>query len=75
MVFNAGELSLVEYGVNKILGTVRTEFTNPHLIRLVCCCFCLLDEFCGFSVRINERKQQDNKKVAYLVDLHTISIG
>lgn len=34
MVFNAGELSLVEYGVNKILGTVRTEFTNPHLIRL-----------------------------------------
>lgn len=35
MVFNAGELSLVEYGVNKILGTVRTEFTNPHLIRLV----------------------------------------
>ena len=35
----------------------------------------LLDELYGFSVRINERKQQDNKKVAYLVDLHTISIG
>lgn len=35
MVFNAGELSLVEYGVNKVLGTVRTEFTNPHLIRLL----------------------------------------
>lgn len=47
MVFNAGELSLVEYGVNKILGTVRTEFTNPHLIRLVgvivivCCMNCM----------------------------------
>ena len=33
MIFNAGELSLVEYGNNEILGTVRTEFMNPHLIR------------------------------------------
>ncbi len=40
MIFNAGELSLVEYGKNEILGSVRTEFMNPHLI----------------SVRINERK-------------------
>ena len=31
-VFNAGELSLVEYGVNKVLGMVRI---NPHLIKLV----------------------------------------
>ena len=35
MIFNAGELSLVEYGNNEILGCVRTEFTNPHLIRYV----------------------------------------
>lgn len=31
-----------------------------------------------FSVRLNERKQQginDNKKMAYLVDLKTISVG
>ena len=40
MVFNAGELSLVEYGNNEILGTVRTEFMNPHLIRLSCGSFC-----------------------------------
>lgn len=33
MIFNAGELTLVEYGMNDILGTVRTEFMNPHLIR------------------------------------------
>ena len=32
MIFNAGELSLVEYGKNEILGSVRTEFMNPHLI-------------------------------------------
>ncbi|MBN3302921.1 IF172 protein, partial [Amia calva] len=61
MIFNAGELTLVEYGNNDILGSVRTEFMNPHLI----------------SVRLNERKQrgiEDNKKLAYLIDLKTIAI-
>ncbi|XP_063770977.1 intraflagellar transport protein 172 homolog isoform X3 [Pseudophryne corroboree] len=61
MIFNAGELTLVEYGSNEILGTVRTEFMNPHLV----------------SARINERRQrgvEDNKKVAYLIDMKTIAI-
>ncbi|GAB1297222.1 Intraflagellar transport protein 172 homolog [Apodemus speciosus] len=61
MIFNAGELTLVEYGSNDSLGSVRTEFMNPHLI----------------SVRINERCQrgmEDNKKLAYLVDIKTIAI-
>lgn len=59
LVFNAGELSLVEYGDNYILSSVRTEFVNPHLI----------------SVRLNERNQSvDNKKFAYLLDLKTICI-
>lgn len=62
MIFNAGELTLMEYGANELLGSVRTEFVNPHLI----------------SVRINERKQRDMeqcKKLAYLIDLRTICIG
>ncbi|KAL2082479.1 hypothetical protein ACEWY4_022297 [Coilia grayii] len=61
MIFNAGELTLVEYGNNEILGSVRTEFMNPHLI----------------SVRLNERKRkgvEDNKKLAYLIDIKTIAI-
>ncbi|CAI9571384.1 unnamed protein product [Staurois parvus] len=61
MIFNAGELTLVEYGRSEVLGTVRTEFMNPHLI----------------SVRLNERKQrgiEDNKKLAYLIDMKTIAI-
>ncbi|XP_053566907.1 LOW QUALITY PROTEIN: intraflagellar transport protein 172 homolog [Bombina bombina] len=61
MIFNAGELTLVEYGSNDIVCTVRTEFMNPHLI----------------SVRLNERRQRgagDNKKLAYLVDMKTIAI-
>ncbi|KAM3856962.1 intraflagellar transport protein 172 homolog [Vipera latastei] len=60
MIFNAGELTLVEYGSNEILGSVRTEFMNPHLI----------------SVRLNERRQQgteENKRLAYLVDIKTIA--
>ena len=65
MIFNAGELTLVEYGINDVLGSVRTECMNPHLI----------------SVRINERRPREdgedgqNKKMAYLVDLHTICIS
>lgn len=62
MIFNAGELSLIEFGTNDLLTSVRTEFMSPHLI----------------SVRINERKQQgveQNKKLAYLIDLNTICIG
>lgn len=59
LVFNAGELSLVEYGENEILASVRTEFANPHLL----------------SVRLNERNQiVDNKKLAYLLDLKTICV-
>ncbi|XP_063226619.1 intraflagellar transport protein 172 homolog isoform X1 [Bacillus rossius redtenbacheri] len=61
LVFNAGELSLVEYGDNHILGSVRTEFMNPHQI----------------SVRLNERRlnpNEENKKLAYLLDLKTICI-
>lgn len=59
LVFNAGELSLVEYGVNETLGCCRTEHMSPHLI----------------SVRLNERKtEEDTKRVAYLVDLQTVQI-
>lgn len=35
LIFNAGEVSLVEYGTNEILASARTEFVNPHLIRYV----------------------------------------
>lgn len=59
LVFNAGELSLIEYGENNVLCSVRTEFVNPHLI----------------SVRLNERSQFiENKKLAYLLDLKTVCI-
>ncbi|XP_030372622.1 intraflagellar transport protein 172 homolog [Scaptodrosophila lebanonensis] len=59
LIFNVGELSLVEYGDNHILGSVRTEFVNPHVI----------------SVRLNERGNgRDNKKLAFLLDAKTICV-
>lgn len=32
MIFNAGELSIVEYGVNEVIGTCNTENIAPNLI-------------------------------------------
>ena len=61
MIFNSGELTLIEYGRNEILGSCRTEHMSPHLI----------------SVRLQESKDPnvaDVKKVAYLLDLQTIRI-
>ncbi|RTG85468.1 intraflagellar transport protein 172 [Schistosoma bovis] len=61
IIFGSGELYVIEYGVNEILGSVRTEFTTPFLI----------------SVRVNERKSSNNctcKKIAYMLDLKTIAI-
>lgn len=74
VVYQAGELSLIEYGQNEVLGSVRTEHMNSHLL----------------SVRINERpprveiddpntpredaKPGENKKIAYLLDSQTIHV-
>lgn len=58
LIYNAGELSLVEYGRNEVLGTCRTEYMSPFLI----------------SVRLNEGRNdiQENKKIAYLIDVQTV---
>ena len=32
MVFNAGELSIIEYGLNEVIGTCRTENLHPNMI-------------------------------------------
>lgn len=65
MIFNAGELTLIEYGSNDILGTCRTEQMNPHLI----------------SARLNYarvKSEEDyhlaTKVISFLLDPHTISV-
>lgn len=61
LIFCSGELTIVEYGQNEALGSVRTEAVNPHVV----------------SVRVNERPSAgsgDNKKLAYLLDSKTIRV-
>ncbi|KAJ2944293.1 hypothetical protein O0L34_g18279 [Tuta absoluta] len=68
LLHRAGELSLVEYGLDKVLHTVRTERVNPHVL----------------SVRINEGAHahahahahagRERKHLAYLLDRQTIAV-
>ncbi|VDM13436.1 unnamed protein product [Wuchereria bancrofti] len=61
MIINAGEVNLVEYGNNEIIGWIRTELISPHLI----------------SVRLTKQQMKNIniiKRVAYLLDLNTISV-
>ncbi|XP_011866841.1 PREDICTED: intraflagellar transport protein 172 homolog [Vollenhovia emeryi] len=61
LIFCSGELTIVEYGQNEALGSVRTEAVNPHVV----------------SVRVNERPTaggDDNKKLAYLLDPRTVRV-
>eukprot|EP00049_Salpingoeca_infusionum_P011387 m.198132 g.198132 ORF g.198132 m.198132 type:complete len:1733 (+) comp14914_c0_seq4:203-5401(+) len=60
LVFNAGELSVIEYGINEVLGSVRTEHMNPHVFSI-----------CAGGGRLAEDAQ---KKIAYLIDAKTISV-
>lgn len=72
-IYHAGEISIVEYGTDEALGSIRTSFTSSHVL----------------SLRINERPPKlspgelvnynndmmiENKKVAYLLDSQTIRI-
>jgi intraflagellar transport protein 172 len=65
LVFAAGELSVVEYGHNEILGAVRTDYISGHLLSMV------LNER---SARGEGAEEHGCKKVAYLLDLQTINV-
>lgn len=69
IIYYAGEVSIVEYGIDEVLGSVRTSFTNSHVL----------------SLRINERPpatssspygatNADNKKIAFLLDAQTVCV-
>ncbi|XP_050351662.1 intraflagellar transport protein 172 homolog [Nymphalis io] len=61
LLHRAGELSVLEYGLDRVLHTVRTERVNPHVL----------------SVRINEGQKEegrDRKHLAYLLDRQTIAV-
>ena len=59
-ISNAGEVSVVEFGVNEVLGTFRTECISKRLISAV--------------VKKNKEPSLSKKFIAFLLDTHTISI-
>eukprot|EP00055_Hartaetosiga_balthica_P012104 m.57788 g.57788 ORF g.57788 m.57788 type:complete len:1739 (-) comp7836_c0_seq1:151-5367(-) len=61
LIFSAGELSVVEYGVDEILGSIRTEHMSPHVLSL-----CV-----GGRASLNE---EDNKLIAFLIDARTLCV-
>eukprot|EP00056_Hartaetosiga_gracilis_P018831 m.12051 g.12051 ORF g.12051 m.12051 type:complete len:1743 (+) comp7113_c0_seq1:45-5273(+) len=61
LIFSAGELSVVEYGVDEILGSIRTEHMSPHVLSL-----CV-----GGRASFNT---EDNKLIAFLVDARTLCV-
>jgi intraflagellar transport protein 172 len=79
LVFNAGELTLLEYGKEEPLGSCRTEYMSPHLISVQ------ITEF-GYNAADSDAKspadtyfnslQQNRvtKKIAYLLDSQAIRI-
>lgn len=73
LVFNDGELSVIEYGTNEIVGQCRTEFFNPHLLRYVF--------FVVFECKTENESAcfpsdplQGKKVLAFLVDEQTIQM-
>lgn len=59
-ISNAGEVSVIEYGNNEIIGTFRTEYISPRLISAI--------------IKYQKEASQHKKFIAFLLDLHTISI-
>ncbi|KAI3379117.1 hypothetical protein SNEBB_011462 [Seison nebaliae] len=58
IIFTQGDLSIVEFGYDEILATVRTEFLSPNQL----------------SIKLNESRNESVKNIAYLTTQHDINI-
>eukprot|EP00898_Chlorokybus_atmophyticus_P006921 jgi/Chlat1/722/Chrsp104S01301 len=64
MVHSAGELAVIEYGRNEIVGGCRTEHVSPFLLSVRL----------GESRGVGGRTLDASKRIAYLIDVQTIRI-
>jgi intraflagellar transport protein 172 len=60
LIFNAGEVSVIEFGNNEILGTFRTEYVSPNMI--------------SAKIKYTNKSKNSKKVIAYMLDIQTISI-
>ena len=70
LISAVGELFLVQLGQNKILRSVRTDFTSPHLLSVR-----IQDVNINNETQLQRGNNSDSVKVfAYLLDAQTISV-
>lgn len=60
LIFNAGEVSVIEFGNNEILGTFRTEYVAPNLI--------------SAKIKYGSKGKGSKKVIAYMLDIQTICV-
>ena len=58
LVYSTGEIAVIEYGNNEIIGYFKTDYTHQNLI----------------SAKISSKKNQNIKIIAYLIDPLTIYV-
>ena len=58
LVYSTGEIAVIEYGNNEIIGYFKTDYTHQNLI----------------SAKISSKKNQNIKLIAYLIDPLTIYV-
>mmetsp|Transcript_22613 Transcript_22613/g.70776 ORF Transcript_22613/g.70776 Transcript_22613/m.70776 type:complete len:1626 (+) Transcript_22613:579-5456(+) len=75
IIYRSGELIIVEYGRNEVIGTVRTENISGHLIslRMVESSMRSPPTVAGI-VSQTGKSSPPSTKIAYLIDAHTIGI-
>lgn len=75
VVCNLGELTLVEYGRNEVLGSCRTDHMNPHQLSVKIKTMPLhRGAVAQAAAQGVEAHGEEIKKIAYLIDLQTIRV-
>mmetsp|Transcript_10682 Transcript_10682/g.13871 ORF Transcript_10682/g.13871 Transcript_10682/m.13871 type:complete len:1746 (-) Transcript_10682:405-5642(-) len=76
LVYQAGELSLIEYGKNDILGAVRTDYISAHLISVVVAEKKPTEQEQSPTIGYSpfDNNMNETKTIAYLLDNQTICL-
>lgn len=76
LVYHHGDISVVEYGINEIIGTFRTDHVSPQLmsVRILYKLLSPSNYMGGYDDSIVNPEMEGVKRIAYLVDSHTIQI-
>lgn len=76
LVYHGGDITVVEYGINEIIGSFRTDFVSPHLmsVRILYKMASPVEQYNQYDDSLLNPDMEGTKRIAYLVDSHTIQI-